>query len=87
MGPNGMSAQAYEDVALLEFNKGFMAKAAILIKDGARISLGRGRSSRMREYAFYIETYGDYLNGKSFDSFIQMQEYIENNEAIPNRAF
>lgn len=49
------SAQSFEDLAWEALSKGDRIRAIKTMREGARISLGRGRSNRMKDYADAIE--------------------------------
>lgn len=50
-----MSAQSFEDLAFNALKNNNRLSAVNLLRHGAKISLGRGRASRMRDWASALE--------------------------------
>lgn len=69
-----MSAQSWEDQAFLALSLGNKNEAIRCLRHGATISLGRGRSARMEDWADALE---DNVNGFEYKegdtSFSQME--------------
>ena len=72
-----MSAQGYENDALTAFNSGYHKKAVRLLREGANISLGRGRSGRMEDWADIIEFNYKNIEGVVLESFFDIDRRDE----------
>lgn len=72
-----MSAQSYENEALANFNDGDHKRAVDLLRRGANISIGRGRSGRMEYWADAIEENLENLEGVHLESFFEIDKRDE----------